>query len=110
MSVMDNNTDSNKICIGQSPLEEVDNFSYLGAHVEIDGSNSREIRCRLAMGMAALEGMKNLWQGQDKETKLRLLKAYVFSVATYPCETWVLRKADEKKITTFENKCYGKIL
>ena len=110
MSVTDEVTDNNGIYIGQSSLEEVDNFQYLGARIERDGNNSKEIGCRLAMGLAALEGMKNLWQGQNKQTKLHLLRACVFPVATYACETWVLRKVDEKKISSFENKCYRKIL
>lgn len=43
MSVTDNDTDGNKIYTRQSPLEEVDNFSYFGTHVESDGSNSKII-------------------------------------------------------------------
>ena len=62
------------------------------------------------MGIKALNGMKKLWQGQDKKTKLQVLKACVFPVATYACETWILRRADENRITAFENNCYRKIL
>ncbi|XP_071957042.1 uncharacterized protein [Antedon mediterranea] len=54
--------------------------------------------------------MKKLWRGQDKVTKLHILKACAFPVATYACETWVLRKRDEKFITAFENKCYRRSL
>jgi len=62
------------------------------------------------MSRLCLNGMKRLWQGQDKKTKLQVLKACVFPVATYACETWILQRADEHRITAFENKCYRKIL
>lgn len=107
MSGTNNDINGHTIYIGQSPLEEeVDNFSYLGALAESDGNSSKEIGCRLSLSIAALKGMKNLWQDQDKETKLRLLRAFVFPVATYACETSVMRKTDEIKITALENKRY----
>ena len=62
------------------------------------------------MGLKALIEMKKLWRGQDKRTKLRNLRVCVFSVATYACETWVVRKMEEQCITAFENKCYRRIL
>lgn len=55
------------------------------------------------MGFQALTWMTKLWPGQDKETKLRILKACVFPVAIYACETWVLRKIKEQLITAFGN-------
>ena len=75
--------------------------------IQQDGDNSREIKSRLAMGLKALNGMKKLWQGQDRETKLR---ACIFPIATYTSEAWVLWKADEQRISAFENKCYRRIL
>ena len=105
------------VSVDGSTLEEVYNsitlytynFKYLGAKTQSDGDVSKEIKSRLAMGLKALNGMKKLWQGQDKETKLRVLRACIFPMETYDCEAWVLRKTDEKKITAFENKCYRKI-
>ena len=101
-----NDENTQQISIKGSVLEEVD----LGAKIQSDGDNSKDIKSRLAMGLQALTGMKKLWCGQDKATKLRILRACVFPVATYACETWVLRKMDEQRITAFENKCYRRIL
>ena len=49
------------ITVDGSRLEEVEHFQYLGARVENNGDNGKEIRCRLAMGIKALNGMKKLW-------------------------------------------------
>jgi hypothetical protein len=104
------NDNPETISVGGSSLDEVGNFMYLGARIQSDGDNSKEIRSRLALGLKALNGMKKLWRGQDKGTKIRILRACVFPVATYACETWVLRTGDENNITAFENKCYRRIL
>lgn len=62
------------------------------------------------MGMKALNGMKKMWKGQTKVVKLRVLGACIFPIATYACEAWILWRADEQRISAFENKCYPRIL
>ncbi len=57
---------------------EVDNVQHLGAIIQSEGDVSKEIKCRLAIGLKALNGMKTLLQGEDKETKLRVLRACIF--------------------------------
>ena len=54
--------------------------------------------------------MAPLWKSQSTELKWRTLKACIFPVAIYDCEAWTISKTDEKKITSFEMKCYRKIL
>ena len=54
--------------------------------------------------------MAPLWKSQSTELKWRTLKACIFPVAIYGCEAWTISKTDEKKITSFEMKCYRKIL
>ena len=54
--------------------------------------------------------MAPLWKSQSTELKSRTLKACIFPVAIYGCEAWTISKTDEKKITSFEMKCYRKIL
>ena len=54
--------------------------------------------------------MAPLWKSQSTELKWRTLQACIFLVAIYGCEAWTISKTDEKKITSFEMKCYRKIL
>ena len=54
--------------------------------------------------------MENISKGQDKQTNLKIVRASIFPTAIYGCEGWTLTTADEKKINTFETKCYRRIL
>ena len=54
--------------------------------------------------------MEKIWKGQDKQTKLKIVRACIFPTAIYGCEGWTLTTADEKKINAFETKCYRRIL
>ena len=53
---------------------------------------------------------KKIWKRQDKQTKLKIVRACIFPTAIYGCEGWTLTTADEKKINAFETKCYRRIL
>jgi len=57
-----------------------------------------------------LKQLTNLWSGTDRTTEIRFLRACIFYVATYGCETWTLNKTAEKFITAFELKCYRRVL
>ena len=54
--------------------------------------------------------MISIWKGQCKKTKLRVLETVVFPTALYGCEAWTINNTDAKRITSFEMKCYRKIL
>ena len=69
-----------------------------------------EIRKRLAMAYCKITRLKNIWKNNKIETKLLMLRTFIFPVATYGCETWTLSKTAAKKINAFEMKCYRKIL
>ena len=58
----------------------------------------------------SLRKWKKIWKGQDKQTKLKIVRACIFPTAIYGCEGWTLTTADEKKINAFETKCYRRIL
>ena len=62
------------------------------------------------MAMHKCTEMKFLWKGQDAQTKLRILRACIFPIATYGFEVWMLGKTNLKRINSFEMKCYRKIL
>ena len=91
-------------------IERVSNFEYLSARIEANGKSTREIRRRLAMATTRLTKMISIWKGQCKKTKLIVLKTVVFPTALYGCEAWTINNTDAKRITSFEMKCYRKIL
>ena len=64
------------------------------------------------MGMAVMVKLTKIWKKKSvcTQTKPRLMKSLVWSVATYGCESWTLKKAEEKQIQIFENKCIRKLL
>ena len=62
------------------------------------------------MAMHKLTEMKFLCMCQDAKTKLRILTACIFPIATYGCEAWTLGKTNLKRINAFEMKCYRKIV
>ena len=87
-------------------------FSISGrnVHHKINGDGASNIKQRLAKAVQALNNMQYLWKSASKELKLKFLRTCIFPIATYGCETWVLRKLDIKRINSFEIKCYRKIL
>ena len=98
------------IDVDEEQLENVNNFVYLGSRIDADGKSSPHIRRRIAIAISKLNTMAPLWKSQSTELKWRTLKACIFPVAIYGCEAWTISKTDEKKITSFEMKCYRKIL
>ena len=97
-----------RIAIDGEEIERVSNFEYLGARE--NGKSTPEIRRRLAMATTRLTKMISIWKGQCKKTKLRVLETVVFPTALYGCEAWTINNTDAKRITSFEIKCYRKIL
>ena len=93
-------------------IEVVECFPFLGAMVKDDGSCEAEVRRRLAMGRAAMVGLMKIWKdrGVTTKTKIRLVKALVFPVATYGAESWTMRKRERKKIDAFELWCWRRLL
>ena len=62
------------------------------------------------MAAGQLKKMEKIWKGQDKQIKLKIVRACIFPTAIYGCEEWTLTTADEKIINAFETKCYRRIL
>jgi hypothetical protein len=91
-------------------LEQVSRYKYLGSLIMEDGRCEEELKARIAMAQAAF------WQNKEimrrnirKQTKLKQLNCYVFSVLNYGCESWTWNKAMQKKIDAFEVLCYRRM-
>ena len=102
--------ENTNIVIDNINVERVQSFQYLGAMFTTNGDGASNIKQRLANAVQALNNMKYLWKSASKELKLKVMRTCIFPIATYGCETWVLRKVDIKRINAFEMKCYRKIL
>ena len=90
-----------EIKINRETLEIVSKYVYLGCTISGDGDGMEEIRKRLDMAVHKLTKMKFLWKGQDAQTTLRILRACIFPIATYDCETWILGKTNLKGVSAF---------
>uniref|UniRef100_A0A803U0M2 ribonuclease H n=1 Tax=Anolis carolinensis TaxID=28377 RepID=A0A803U0M2_ANOCA len=93
-------------------VEAVTDFIFLGAKITADGDCSQEIRRRLLLGRRAMANLDKILKSRDitLATKVRIVKAMVFPIVTYGCESWIIRKAEPRKIDTFELWCWRKIL
>ena len=77
-------------------VETVADFIFLGSKVTADGHYSHEIKRRLLLRRKVMTNLDSIFKSRDitLPTKVRLVKAVVFSVVTYGCESWTLKKAE----------------
>ena len=101
-----------RIVVEGMQLENVERFNYLGSSMTYDLDCKSEIKIRIARGTAALKAMDKVWKSSaiNIKTKLKVLKTCVFSTMLYGCETWVLTKDLQRRVLSFERKCYRKLL
>ena len=81
-------------------MEIVTDFIFLGSKITADGDCSHEINRRLLLGRKAMTNLDNMLKSRDitLPTKVRLVKAMVFPVVIYECESWTIKKAGYKRI------------
>ena len=77
-------------------VETVSDFIFLGSKITGDGDCSHEIKRRLLLGRKVMTNLENMLKSRDitLSTKVRLVKAVVFPVVMYGCESWTIRKAE----------------
>ena len=76
-------------------MEAVTNFIFLGFKITVDGDNSHEIKRHLLLGRKATTNLDSTLKSRDiLLTKVRLVKAMVFPVVIYGCESWTIKKAE----------------
>ena len=90
----------------------MDTFLYLGSLITEDGECMTEFHTRLNRGQAIWVSLQKIWKSHSIpiSTKIWLIKALVWSVAMYVCESWTLRKNEETGLDAFEMKGLRKIL
>jgi hypothetical protein len=87
----------------RKPVENVEQFKYLGSMITDDARCTREIKARIAMAKAAFNKKETLFTSKlDLELRKKLLKCYIWSIALFGAETWTFRKLDQKYLERFE--------
>ena len=92
-------------------VETVSDFIFLGSKITADGDCSHEIQRRLLLGRKVMTNLDSIFKSRDitLSTKVHLVKAMVFSVVLYGCESWTVRKAERRRIDAFELWCWRRL-
>ena len=92
--------------------ERVADFIFLGSKITADGDFSHEIKRYLLPGRKAMTNLDSILKSRDitLSTKVHLVKAMVFPVVTYGCESWTIKKAECRRIDAFELWCWRRLL
>ena len=87
-------------------------FIFLGSKITADGDCSHEIKRRLLLGRKVMTNLDSIFKSRDitLPTKVRLVKAMVFPVVMYGCESWTVKKAENIRINAFELWCWRRLL
>ena len=85
-------------------VERVADFIFGGSKITADGVCSQEIKRRLLLGSKVMTNLDSVLKSRDITfpTKVRLVKAMVFPVVIYGCESWTIKKAERRRIDAFE--------
>ena len=88
-------------------METVIDFIFLGSKITADGECSHETKRRLVLGIKAMTNLDSILKSRDitLPTKIHLVKAMVFPVVIYGCESWMVKKAECQRIDAFELWC-----
>ena len=93
-------------------METVTDFIFLGSKITADGDCSHEIKRLLLLGRKALTNLDNILKSRDitLPTKVHTVKAMVFPVVMYECESWTIKKTECWRIDAFESWCWRRLL
>ena len=93
-------------------METVTDFIFLGSKGTADGDCSLEIKRCLLLGRKAMTNLDSVLKSREVTlpTKVRLVKAMVFPVLMYRCESWTIKKAEHQRIDAFELWCWRRLL
>ena len=89
----------------------VADFIFGGSKITADGDCSHEIKKRLLLGRKVMTNLDSIFKSRDitLPTKVHLVKAIVFPVVMYGCESWTIQKAEHRRIDAFELWCWRRL-
>ena len=93
-------------------METVSDFIFLGSKITADGDCSHEIKRPIFLGRKVMTNLDIIFKSRDItfSTKVHLIKAMVFPVVMYGCESWTVKKAEHRRIDVFELWCWRRLL
>ena len=93
-------------------METVSDFILGGSKITVDGDCSHEIKRRFLLGRKVMTNLDNILRSRDitLPTKVCLVKAMVFPVVMYGCESWTVKKVEHRRIAAFELWCWRRLL
>ena len=93
-------------------VETVTDFILGGSKITADGDCNHEIQRCLLLGRKAMTNLDSIFKSRDitLPTKVHLVKALVFPVVMYGCESWTIKKAERRRIDAFELWCWRRLL
>jgi len=85
---------------------------FLGSKITADGDCSHEIKRRLLLGRKVMTNLDSILKSRDitLSSKVRVVKAMVFLVVMYGCESWAIKKAEHRRIDAFKQWCWRRLL
>ena len=94
------------------PWKQWQTFIFLGSKITADGNCSHEIKRHLLLGGKAMTNLDSILKSRDISLpkKVRLVKAMVFPVVMYGCESWTIKKAERQRKDAFELWCWRRLL
>ena len=92
-------------------VETVSDFIFGGSKITADDDCSHEIKRHLLLGRKVMTNLDSILKSRDitLPTKVRLVKAMVFPVVVYGCESWTVKKAERRRINAFELWCWRRL-
>ena len=93
-------------------VETVSDFIFLGSKITADGNCSHEIKRHLLLGRKVMTNLESILKSRDitLPKKVHLVKAMVFPVVMYGCESWTVKKGERRRIDAFELCCWKRLL
>ena len=107
-----NTTNNNPIMVNGNPLEDVQEFTYLGSKVTSDGDCIQEINARISKANQAFAMLRTIWRstGLNIKKKIKIFRSNVLSVLLCGSECWKTTVAIKHKLDVFQNKCLRRIM